>query len=121
MEIKHFLLFSHWGNSISLGDLSTLKISSKIAIPNTESIFDVCIWNNSEFEKESAILACKNQNSIKGLSNFKNVDYSKGTDQLWPINFRKIFIKDKTTGTFKEHLGVLLSDVSGSYRKVMFY
>ena len=52
-EIRHFLLFSTFKpSSIFLCDLSTSKVISKILIPDTEYILDVCIWNNSDFEKE---------------------------------------------------------------------
>jgi len=123
LEIKHFLLFSTWNNSISLCDLSSSKVISKIVIPNTQFILDVCIWYKSNFEKESALIGCDNENSIKVMSNFKDLklllDCSKGTEPR-PINFRKILIKDKTTGIFKEHLGVFLNTFQ-STRKVILY
>ena len=121
--IKNLLLFNSGMNSIFLCDLSNSQVISQILIPQIKYVYDISIWSNN-FDKEYALIACKNENSIKVVSFSKELqlfDYSKGTDQFMPINLRKILVKDKTTGIFKEHLCALLKDEKGANRKVLFY
>ena len=112
IETKYYLFVSgclEKTGIIKFIDLSNYTVISNISIPNANYYNDIAIWN-SNFEKETALIAANKENSIKILINFKELkvlNFFKSTGLFKPVNLRKVLIKDKTTGTFKEHVIIL--------------